>query len=93
MVDTPCNQLQTKAAVYYKCNIYNKLLSNFNELNDPCNGLNTSKLVDGLLKKKAIDTCIESCNIDLAVQFWNKFYCRKDTVSTNITTSKCGCHG
>ena len=51
-------------AIYYPCNIYNRILSHIKEIENPCNDLQTSGLVDELLKKKAIDLCVESGNLE-----------------------------
>lgn len=81
-------------AVYDKCNLYNGLLPSINELEDNCNVL-PMNFVNGILKKKAIDACIEAGYYEQASKYWCKFYLHGAATfnSASSNSGGCGCHG
>jgi len=90
-------------AVYYPCKVYNGILPSLKELEDDCNI--PVNLINGLLRKKAIDTCIRSGHFDQACRYWEKFYNKctgsfqaiPNVQSTTTQTQKgrggCNCNG
>lgn len=80
-------------AVYYPCAVYNKIIPSIRELEQEC--AIPMNFIDGLLKKKAIDVCIESGHYEQACKYWCKFYAHCVGTIGSISSSRggCGCHG
>lgn len=80
-------------ATYYPCTIYNRILPTIRELEQECNAV-PMNFIDGLLKKKAIDVCIESGHYEQACKYWCKFYTHGgSTMGSSGSRGGCGCHG
>lgn len=80
-------------ATYYPCTIYNKILPTVRELEQECNAV-PMNFIDGLLKKKAIDVCIEAGHFEQACKYWCKFYTQGgSTIGSSSSGGGCGCHG
>ena len=80
-------------ATYYPCAVYNKILPSIRELEQEC--AVPMNFIDGLLKKKAIDVCIESGHYEQACKYWCKFYTHCSGTMGSISSNRggCGCHG
>ena len=80
-------------AVYNPCNLYAGLLPSINELEGDCNAL-PMNFINGILRKKAIDACINAGHFEQACKYWCKFYQHgAATYSSASTGGGCGCHG
>lgn len=81
-------------AVYNPCRLYNGLLPSINELEQNCNQI-PMNFINGLLRKKAIDACIEAGHFEQACKYWCKFYQHGATTFSSASTNSggCGCHG
>ena len=80
-------------ATYYPCTIYNRILPTVRELEQECNAV-PMNFIDGLLKKKAIDVCIEAGHFEQACKYWCKFYTHgRSTMGSSSSGGGCGCHG
>lgn len=81
-------------ATYYPCTVYSNIIPSIGELEQEC--AVPKNFIDGLLKKKAIDLCIESGHYEQACKYWCKFYTRGiSTMGSHSSSSRggCGCHG
>lgn len=75
-----------KAAIYDKRVLLDKGMSYLKELGDTCN---ISKgFIDFILKQKALDMAITTCNYLTAVKYWKML-----TMVRGTTLKGCGCHG
>ena len=81
-------------AVYNPCRLYNGLLPSINELEQDCTQI-PMNFVNGLLRKKAIDACIEARHFEQACKYWCKFYQHGAATFSSASTNSggCGCHG
>ena len=80
-------------AIYYPCAIYNRIFPTVRELEQECNAV-PMNFVDGLLKKKAIDVCIEAGHYEQACKYWCKFYTHGgSTMGSSSSRGGCSCHG
>lgn len=81
-------------AVYYPCTLYTGLLPSINELEQDCTQI-PMNFVNGLLRKKAIDACIEAGHFEQACKYWCKFYQHGAATFSSASTNSggCGCHG
>ena len=80
-------------ATYYPCTIYGNIIPSIGELEQDC--AVPKNFIDGLLKKKAIDLCIESGHYEQACKYWCKFYTHGGSTMRSYSSSRggCGCHG
>lgn len=81
-------------AVYNPCRLYNGLLPSIGELEQDCTQI-PMNFVNGLLRKKAIDACIEAGHFEQACKYWCKFYQHGAATFSSASTNSggCGCHG
>lgn len=87
--NTPCGKdVIDIGAVYNKKHILNKGLGYLNELGESCTI--PKGFIDYILRSKALEMAIATCNYSEAVKYWN--YLTKRPVNTTLT-SNCGCHG
>lgn len=87
-MDTPCGKdIVDKAAIYNKKSILDKGLSYLKELGNTCSI--PKGLVDFILKLKALDIAIATCNYTEAIKYWKMLNRRQIKTATN----NCGCHG
>ena len=80
-------------ATHYPCTIYSNIIPSIGELEQEC--AVPKNFIDGLLKKKAIDLCIESGHYEQACKYWCKFYTHGGSTMGSYSSSRggCGCHG
>ena len=76
-------------ATYYKCRLYERIMNALGSVEGDCSDINGSLFVDEVLKKKMVDTCIDTKQFGKACRLWGRFY------STGKVSSKggCGCGG
>lgn len=83
----PCgSDIVDKAVIYDKQIILDKGLAFLKELGDTCNI--PRGFIDFILRHKAMDMAIETCNYELAIKYWNMFM-----TNTGTTITGCGCYG
>lgn len=86
--DTPCGQDVPKVGVIYnKKSVMQKGLNYLKELSTSC--IIPKGFIDFILKLKALDMAIETCNYTEAIKYWG--YINK--VTTVTINTKCGCNG
>lgn len=85
--DVPCGaDIIDMAAIYDKHILLDKGMSYLKELGDTCN---ISKgFIDFILKQKALDMSISTCNYYNAIKYWKML-----TMVKGTTLKGCGCHG
>lgn len=84
-----CKEIaQTKRVIYDKSIIYNKGLSYLSEFGDTCTP--PKGFMDFILKVKAFELAVDTCNFDLAIKYWNYI---KGINSTSNSIKNCGCNG
>lgn len=85
--DTPCGaDVIEKAAIYDKSVVLSKGMSYLKELGDTCDI--PKGFIDFILKQKALDMAISTCNYDTAIRYWKML-----TMNRGATIKGCGCHG
>lgn len=68
--DIPCGaDVIDKAVIYDKAILLNKGLGYLKELGNTCEI--PKNLIDFILKEKALDIAIVTCNYDMAIKYWN----------------------
>ena len=86
--EAPCSESGNKIGVVYnKKNLLQKGLGYLKELGDSCTI--PKGFIDFILRVKALDMAIETCNYIEAIKYWELL--NKTQIST--TTNNCGCHG
>lgn len=86
--DTPCGKdVIDIGIVYNKKHILEKGLGYLKELGESCSI--PKGFVDYILRAKALDMAIATCNYAEAIKYWN--YLTKRPIKTS--TNNCGCHG
>lgn len=86
--DTPCGQDVNKIGVIYnKKFLMQKGLSYLKELGNSCTI--PKGFIDFILRVKALDMAIETCNYTEAIKYWKML----NRTPTRTTTNNCGCHG
>lgn len=71
---------------------YIDVLSNMRILN--CNCTNTKELVDSILRFKALELSMKTGNIDMAVQYWFKYFSNEGNINgRKFITNNYNCHG
>lgn len=87
--DLTCKEEATmKKAVYNKNIIANKGINFLKEFDFSCNI--PKGFIDFILKRKALEYAIDTCNFDLAYKYWN--YITGSTFNSNVIKN-CGCNG
>lgn len=85
--DSPCGaDVVNEAAVYDKNVLLNKGMMYLKELGDTCEI--SRGFIDFILKNKALDMAIDTCNYNTAIKYWKMF-----TMSGSTTIKGCGCYG
>lgn len=85
--DMPCGaDVVDKTAVYDKNILLSKGLGYLKILGDTCNI--PREFIDFILKEKALDMAIVTCNYADAIKYWKYL-----NMSKTITTKGCGCYG
>ncbi len=87
--DTPCGMKKTSimGVVYDKSALYKngmKFISSVKDCNFP------REFIDYILRYKAFDLALDSCNYTQAIEYWNN-YISKSRI--NRTSKRCRCHG
>lgn len=86
--DTPCGQDTNKLGVVYnKKTLMQKGLGYLKELGNSC--IIPKGFIDFILRFKALDMSIETCNYQEAIKYWNML----NRVPIKTATNNCGCHG
>lgn len=86
--DTPCSQSINKIGVVYnKKTLNQKGLAFLKELGGTC--ITPKGFIDFILKVKALDMSIETCNYNEAIKYWEML----NKTSVTPITNNCGCHG
>lgn len=86
-IETPCNKDINKIGIVYdKSYINSKGLQYLKELSSTCSI--PKGFIDFILKVKALDLAINSCNPTLAIKYWELLNKKINTAKTN-----CGCYG
>ena len=86
--DTPCGQDTNKIGVVYNKKILmQKGWRYLKELSNSC-GI-PKGFIDFILRIKALDMAIETCNYTEAIKYWEML----NKMPTRTTTNNCGCHG
>lgn len=85
--DIPCGKDVVNSAIVYDKNIvFDKALPYIKELKNTCS---TPKgFIDYILRNKALDLFIKTCNYDEAIRYWEMF-----NYTVNTDARKCGCAG
>lgn len=85
--DTPCNKdVPDIGIIYNKEYLLSKGMNYLKELGDSCNI--PKGFIDFILKQKALDMAIATCNPSVAHKYWNML-----TVANGGTLKGCGCNG
>lgn len=83
-IDSPCgSDVINKTAVYNKNILLNKGVNYLSTINNSCEI--SKEFIDFILKSKALDIAISSCNYGIAIKLWNKLS------TNNITSNGCKC--
>lgn len=86
--DTPCGKdVIDKKILFYRKSLQDKGLVYLGELSNTCTI--PKGFIDYILKCKALDLSIDTCNIESAIKYWNML---SQTTTTSVTTN-CGCNG
>lgn len=86
--DTPCGQDVNKVGVVYnKKALMQKGLGYLKELGNSCTI--PKGFIDFILRMKALDMAIETCNYTEAIKYWKML----NRMPTRALTNNCGCHG
>ena len=85
--DTPCGQDVNKVGVVYnRKSLMQKGLGYLKELGNSC--VVPKGFIDFILRVKALDMAIETCNYTEAIKYWEML----NRIPVRTTTSNCGCH-
>lgn len=85
--DTPCGQDVNKIGVVYnKRTLIQKGLGYLKELSNSCTI--PKGFIDFILRVKALDMAIETCNYIEAIKYWKML----NRMPTRTTTNNCGCY-
>lgn len=85
--DSPCgSDIVDKAVVYDKSILVNKGMTFLKELGDTCNI--PREFIDFILRQKALEMAISTCNYNVAIKYWEML-----TVTKGTTIKGCGCYG
>ena len=86
--DTPCGQDVNKIGVVYNRRaLMQKGLGYLKELGNSC--VIPKGFIDFILRLKALDMAIETCNYTEAIKYWKML----NRMPVRTTTNNCGCHG
>lgn len=86
--DAPCNRSANKIGVVYdKKVLMQKGLVYLKELGNSC--VIPKGFIDFILRVKALDMAIETCNYTEAIKYWEML----NRKSVKTVTNNCGCHG
>ena len=86
--DTPCGQDTNKVGVVYnRRNLLQKGLAYLKELGNSC--VTPKGFIDFILRLKALDMAIETCNYTEAIKYWKML----NRMPIRTTTNNCGCYG
>lgn len=86
--DTPCGQDVNKVGVVYNRKaLMQKGLGYLKELGNSCTI--PKGFIDFILRVKALDMAIETCNYMEAIKYWKML----NRIPVKTTTNNCGCHG
>lgn len=86
--DIPCGaDTIEKAVVYDKKALLQRGLIYLKELGDSCSI--PKRFIDFILKVKALDMAIATCNYTEAIKYWEMLH----RMPTKTTTNNCGCSG
>lgn len=86
--DTPCSQDVNKVGVVYNRKaIMQKGLGYLKELGNSC--AMPKGFIDFILRLKALDMAIETCNYTEAIKYWEML----NRIPVRTTTNNCGCSG
>lgn len=87
--ETPCGQDVNKVGVVYNRKfLAKKGLNYLTRLGDSCTL--PKDFIDFILRQKALDLAIETCNYLDAIKYWKML---NKTYTNETNTSKCGCYG
>lgn len=88
--ETPCGEdnIITLGVVANLSPIYKASISYLSKITDKC--AESRELVDFLLKINALDLALKTCNYQLAIKYWNKFFKK---LYINPITYNCTCNG
>lgn len=85
--DAPCwAQVVDTAAIYNKETLLNKGMEYLKTLGSTCNI--SREFIDFILKKRALDLSISTCNYGSAIKYWKML-----TMTKGPTIKGCGCNG
>lgn len=86
--DTPCGQDINKVGVVYNRKaLMQRGLGYLKELGNTCSI--PKGFIDFILRVKALDMAIETCNYMEAIKYWKML----NRMPAKTTTNNCGCHG
>lgn len=85
--DSPCGaEVVNASAVYDKNILLEKGLYYIKNLGSECEV--SKDFIDFILRHKALDMAIDTCNFNTAIKYWDMF-----KVTKGVTTKGCGCNG
>lgn len=88
--DTPCGQDKNMilgTAINLQT-IYKQAVGHLKNLQTDCG--NSYSIIDLVLRIKALELCVRTCNYIQAIKYWNKFF---KGITGSISSKNCGCNG